>query len=377
MIKVFMVVRWPVGGIRTFINYVYSQWGDSSLELHFLTPNLPEVSALKEQLKHVSCVWHATSSDDPDFKEFFAASQKIMSANKFDLIHAHGFTSAFSVALRLPFLRAKAIFTSHDVLNASQFSGLVGQVKKVIFACLINRFNVIHSVSHAAQKNLLEMLPLISKNKTQVILNGVDTERFFSAEPFALKKALNIEPEVKIIGFFGRFMSQKGFKYLVEAVAKLESNYPGQYRVVCFGNNGGFIREEKAALEKRGLLHLFYFHGFVADTAPYVKGCDIVAMPSLWEACGLVAMEVLSAGVPLIATNCGGLAEVCANTPAIMVEPANSDQLYDSFVSVNEIAKRRFVDFAPAAKDRFNIHSTKVSFRTLYNNLTNNQSPNR
>lgn len=371
MKKVFLVVRWPVGGIRTFINYVYSQWGDSSLELHFITPNLPEVHALKDQLKHINCVWHSTSSSDPGFKEFFIDAQKIISGNDFQLIHAHGFTSAFSVALRLPFLRAKAIFTSHDVLNASQFSGVVGQLKKVIFAFLLNRFNVIHSVSHAAQKNLLEMLPLVSKKKAQVILNGVDTERFFSAEPFALKQALNIAPEVKVIGFFGRFMSQKGFKYLVDAVEKLESNYPGQYRVVCFGS-GGFIREEKAALEQRGLLHLFYFHDFVADTAPYVKGCDMVAMPSLWEACPLVPMEVLAAGVPLVASSCIGLSEVCENTPAIMVEPENSDQLYKAFLCVDENIKQVSVNFALAAKDRFNIKSTTASFRALYRSLINN-----
>jgi glycosyltransferase involved in cell wall biosynthesis len=371
MIKVFMVVRWPVGGIRTFLNYVYSQWDDSSLELHFLTPNLPEVEALKTQLKHVNCVWYTTDSDDPSFIDFFNAAQKIISSNEFHLIHAHGFTSAFSVALRLPFLRAKAIFTSHDVLNASQFAGVAGQLKKVIFAFLINRFNVIHSVSHAAQENLFEMLPLVSKRKARVILNGVDTERFFSAEPCALKQALNIPPEVKLIGFFGRFMSQKGFKYLVDAVEVLEREQPGQYRVVTFGE-GCFIREEKAALEQRGLQHLFYFHDFVADTAPYVKGCDIVAMPSLWEACGLVAMEVLSAGVPLIATNCGGLAEVCKNTPAIMVSPANSDQLYHAFLCVNELRKQDFSDFAPVAKDRFNIKSTTALFRALYSSLISN-----
>jgi glycosyltransferase involved in cell wall biosynthesis len=371
MIKVFMVVRWPVGGIRTFLNYVYSQWDDSSLELHFLTPNLPEVEALKAQLKHVNCVWYTTDSDDPSFKEFFNVAQKTISSNEFHLIHAHGFTSAFSVALRLPFLRAKAIFTSHDVLNVSQFTGIAGRVKKVMFAFLLNRFNVIHCVSHAAQQNLLEVLSSVSKKKTRVILNGVDTERFFAAEPFALKQALNIAPEVTLIGFFGRFMSQKGFKYLVDAMAILESQYPNQYRVVCFGG-GGFIREEKASLEQRGLRHLFYFHDFVADTAPYVKGCDIVAMPSLWEACGLVAMEVLSAGIPLIATNCGGLAEVCENTPAIMVSPANSDQLYHAFLCVNELSKQDFIDFAPVAKDRFSIKSTTALFRTLYSNLINN-----
>jgi glycosyltransferase involved in cell wall biosynthesis len=329
------------------------------------------VEALKTQLNDAKCVWHSTGSKDPGFMEFFTATQKVISGNNFHLIHAHGFTSAFSVALRLPFLSEKAIFTSHDVLSASQFSGVTGQLKKAIFAFLLNRFNVIHSVSYAAQQNLLEMLPLASKKKARVILNGVDTERFFSAESFALKAALNIAPAVKLIGFFGRFMSQKGFKYLVDAMEKLESEHPGQYRVVCFGG-GGFIREEKIALEQRGLLHLFHFHDFVADTAPYVKGCDMVAMPSLWEACPLVPMEVLAAGVPLVASSCIGLNEVCENTPTIMVSPANSDQLYHSLLGVDEVLKQAFIDFAPDAKDRFNIKGTRAAFRVLYNDLIDN-----
>src|SRR5690606_9743044 len=129
-----------------------------------------------------------------------------------------------------------------------------------------------------------------------------------------------------LIGFFGRFMSQKGFKYLVAAMADLEQRFPGRYRVAWFGS-GGFIREEKADLERCNLTHLFYMHDFVPDTAPYVKGCDIVAMTSLWEACGLVAMEVLAAGVPLVASRCVGLREVCKGSPAILVEPANAESL--------------------------------------------------
>jgi glycosyltransferase involved in cell wall biosynthesis len=366
--KVFMVVRWPVGGIRTFIKYVYSSWLNPALEIHFLTPNVAEVNTLKSELAHLNCHWYMTESESPGFKEFAVKANQIIGASKFDLIHAHGFTSALSVAWKLPFLKCESIFTSHDVLNAGQFQGVKGSFKKIAIALLLNRFSVIHSVSHDAEKNLQHHLPLIDQSKCKVILNGVDTERFFNAEPANIKQQLGIPESIKLIGFFGRFMSQKGFKYLVDAMEILERNHPGQFRVVCFGS-GGFIREEKSALQKRGLSELFYFHDHVSDTSPYVKACDLVAMPSLWEACGLVAMEVLVGGIPIVASSCVGLREVCEGSPAIMVEPANSEILAHAIFECSQLPLIEFKDYAISAKSRFTISATREHLQKLYSEL--------
>lgn len=369
--KVFMVVRWPVGGIRTFIKYVYSLWLSPELEIHFLTPNVSEVGVLKKELSHLNCVWHATESENPGFGEFSSVANNIIGANKFDLIHAHGFTSALSVAWRLPFMKCKAIFTSHDVLNASQFQGLKSVMKRLAMALLLNRFSVIHSVSHDAEKNLQVHLPLIDKRKCKVILNGVDTDRFYNAEPINLKQNLNIPESVKVIGFFGRFMSQKGFRYLVDAIELLQKKCPDQYRVVCFGS-GGFIREEKSALNKRGLSELVYFHDHVSDTSPYVKACDLVAMPSLWEACPLVPMEVLAAGTPLVASQCIGLGEVCAGTPTVMTNPADSKALSEAILACANMPSDIFKNYAADARSRFSISSTREQFQNLYSDLVAN-----
>ena len=368
VIKVFMVVRWPVGGIRTFIKYVYSSWQSPALEIHFLTPNVAEVNTLKSELAHLKCYWYTTESENPGFKEFCIKANKIIGDNKFDLIHAHGFTSALSVAWKLPFLKCKAIFTSHDVLSDSQFQGVKGSLKKLAIALLLNRFSVIHSVSYDAEKNLQQHLPLVNKEKCKVILNGVDTERFFNAEPINLKQQLGIPDSTRLIGFFGRFMSQKGFKYLVDAMEMLEASHPNQFKVICFGS-GGFIREEKSALQKRGLSELFYFHDHVSDTSPYVKSCDLVAMPSLWEACPLVPMEVLAAGVPMVASSCVGLGEVCLGTPAVMTEPANANALSQAILDCSQLSPQLFNAYANSARLRFAITETRRQFQILYSGL--------
>lgn len=366
--KVFLIVRWPVGGIRTFINYIYANWTDPALELYILTPDTPEVNVLKTQLQRVNCVWYATKEKDPGFRDFLRASYRIVKQNNFDLIHAHGFTSALAVSWMLPFLKLRSIFTSHDVFEEAQFNGVKGSIKKLVMAFLLNRFSVMHSVSYDAQENLQKVLPLVSKSKCRVILNGVDTDRFFNATAVDIKMEMNITPDVVLIGFFGRFMSQKGFKYLVAAMADLEHKFPGKYRVACFGS-GGFIREEKADLERRKLAHLFYMHDFVPDTAPYVKGCNIVAMPSLWEACPLVPMEVLSAGVVLVASSCIGLREVCESTPAILVEPANAESLAEGLIAASAAPKNIFIDYAPTARLRYSMKETQSQLHALYQEL--------
>src|SRR5690606_4944946 len=109
-----------------------------------------------------------------------------------------------------------------DVLNESQFGGAKGKIKKLVMAILLNRFSVIHSVSYDAQENLQKTLPLINKARCRVILNGVDTNRFFKANAVDIKSQMGVAQDTVLIGFFGRFMSQKGFKYLVAAMADLE-----------------------------------------------------------------------------------------------------------------------------------------------------------
>ena len=121
-------------------------------------------------------------------------------------------------------------------------------------------------------------------------------------------------------------MSPKGFKYLVDAIEVLHkrNDLPSKPIVIAVGE-GGFQSREKRDIVRRGLEKYFIFMPFMPDISSVLKGMDVVAMPSIWEACGLLAMETLVAGVPLISTSCMGLREVVAKTPSRVVPPANSE----------------------------------------------------
>jgi glycosyltransferase involved in cell wall biosynthesis len=366
--RVLIIVRWPGGGIRTFLRYVYRHFESKSFHFTILGPDLPELNVLLDDLNGLD-VKIIRVSERPSSYEFFKAIIKLVASGKFDLVHSQGFTSGICAALPSFLARVPHILTSHDVLSEKQFRGIVGQSKKIGMAIAFSMIQTIHSVSHDAQKNLLEFFPFLGKitGKCVVIRNGIEVERFVNAAPRELRNELGVGKDTFLIGFLGRFMSQKGFIYLVDAVEVLSKceHLSKKPLVVTFGE-GEFIREEKAKISERGLGQYFRFLPFTPNVAGVIKALDVVVMPSLWEACPLLAMEVLVAGTPLIATSCIGLREVVRNTPTLVTPSRNGKALADGieFFMMDD-HKEIFRMFSTEATNLFNVKEQADKIRQL------------
>jgi glycosyltransferase involved in cell wall biosynthesis len=249
---------------------------------------------------------------------------------------------------------------------SSQFSGWKGILKKIALFAALSQCVMVESVSVAAQSNLSSILPRLPTRKMTVMLNGVDTTAFKNAASRNLREELSLSEQTAVIGFFGRCMRQKGFGLLVDAIEKLRGvHFGSELHVVCFGS-GAFIREEQADIQKRGLSDAFTFIPFTADISGAMKGCDLVAMPSRWEACGLVAMEALSAGVPFVGSNCIGLREVLAGTPAVVVEAGDSESLAQGIIEGLNNGRHAFEQYAPKAIERFDVRKTAEQIHEMY-----------
>jgi glycosyltransferase involved in cell wall biosynthesis len=108
------------------------------------------------------------------------------------------------------------------------------------------------------------------------------------------------------------------------------------------------------------------FLPFVPDVAPILKGLDVVVMPSLWEACGMLAMEAMVAGVPVIGTSCVGLREVLSGTPSVVVPPRDGAGLAAALLAEME---RPTADsakaFASEAARRFDVKEKALMLEKL------------
>jgi len=367
--RILLVVRWPVGGIRTFMRYVYRRFDPKQYHFSIIGPDNPELDVLANDLEGLDFEIIKVS-ERPSSSELLLAAARLLMRGRYDLVHSHGFTSGLCAALPACLFRTPHILTSHDVLSAGQFEGVSGSFKKMVMGIALSLVNIIHSVSYDAQANLLKFFPALSnkKDKCIVILNGIETECFVNAVPRDLRGELGVDENVFLIGFLGRFMAQKGFVYLVDAIEKLKVS-EGLIKkpiVLAFGG-GAFIREEKSAITERGLDDYFRFMPFTPNVASVIKGLDLVVMPSLWEACPLLTMEVLTCGTPLLAFDCIGLREVAENTPTHLVPSKDIKALAEGITLLMEKKMQKpFTDFAQLAVERYDVASTVTALQTLF-----------
>lgn len=366
--RILLVVRWPVGGIRTFMRYVYRRFDPQQYHFSILGPDISELDVLATDFEGLDFEI-IKLSERPSSYELSTAVTKLLMRGKYDLVHSQGFTSGICAALPAFLFKNPHILTSHDVLSNAQFKGFYGQIKKIGMGVALSLVNTIHSVSHDAQANLLEFFPKLAEKKGTcvVILNGIESERFVDAVPRDLRGELGVGEDVFLIGFLGRFMAQKGFMYLVDAIDQLNKsgNLSKKLLVLAFGE-GGFVREEKAALAARGLEEYFRFLPFTANVAGVIKGLDLVVMPSLWEACPLLPMEVLACGTPLLAFDCIGLREVAVNTPTHLVPLKDVTSFVKAIMLFTEHDMRPpFTDFASLASQRFDVTDTATAIQNM------------
>jgi len=141
---------------------------------------------------------------------------------------------------------------------------------------------------------------------------------------------------------WGRVQYEKGFQVLARAIHLLRGRVPDVHGVIA--GRGSYLPELQTQIDVEGVSDLIELPGFVADAdlRDLVHHAGCVVIPSLYEPFGIVALEALAAGAPLIVARTGGLAELVVGTHAgVTFEPGNPDDLAEAIEQVltnNELA---------------------------------------
>lgn len=166
-----------------------------------------------------------------------------------------------------------------------------------------DRFIAVSDANRVAQIEHLKLRP----KKVSTVHNGIvlgETPDRRAARQ-ALCMDLGIDPRTKLVAFVGRLSPEKQPHLLVEAMAKLPEAH-----LVIVGD--GPLRGEVAALAaRRGVCA--HFLGFRDDVRQLLAGVDVLAMPSARESFGIVLVEALAAGTPIVAFAVGGVPEVVSH----------------------------------------------------------------
>lgn len=173
--------------------------------------------------------------------------------------------------------------------------------------------DAIIAVSHGMRADILRSYPFLDEGKVQVVHNGIDLERWHAVTDDDLLRSLGIDPTRPAVVFVGRITRQKGLPYLLRAAALLP---PEVQLVLCAGapDTPEILAEVRAGVlelqeSRTGVVwieRLLSQH----ELSAVLTAATTFVCPSIYEPLGIVNLEAMACGVPVVGTATGGIPEV-------------------------------------------------------------------
>ena len=169
------------------------------------------------------------------------------------------------------------------------------------------------AVSDGMRNDILRAYPQLDPNKVSVVHNGIDLDAFQAADNPDLVRANGVDPDKRSIVFVGRITQQKGLPYLLKAVRDLPSDVQV---VLCAGApdtpeiNQQVIDLVDELRKTRSNVIWIERHLSRQELIAVLSSATVFACPSIYEPLGIVNLEAMACGIPVVATATGGIPEV-------------------------------------------------------------------
>lgn len=176
----------------------------------------------------------------------------------------------------------------------------------------------------------------------------------------------------------GRLVDQKGFSTLVEALPRILERHPGtQLTIAGTGPQRDALADLATGL---GVARSITFAGWVPDAAELMLEHDLLVHPARWEGFGLVLLEAMAAGLPVVGSTAGAIPEVLGSAAVALVPADEPDRLADAVdrsledAGARTAARRRGLD---EVRSRLSLGQSVALLREVYEGLVARRSPLR
>jgi glycosyltransferase involved in cell wall biosynthesis len=386
--------RWKQDTAPPFVYNLSSGLAQKGHEVHVLAPHTKGAAAEEElgllrvhRFRYAPVRWESLCYDGGILQNlrrkpalwsivpFFLSAElmaalRIIRRHRIELVHAHWFIpQGFVAALSNLIKPLPLIVTGHggDVLaTRGKFrKSLVRFAAKRADVCTVNS----RAMSDEAQR--------LTGCEMRTIPMGVDQSKF--RVPSGSNAVRKHEDEFPKLLFVGRLVEKKGVKYLIKAMPELIKSYP-EATLTIVGDG-----PEKPELERLslglGVSSQTRFTGSVPNDSlhEYYGSSDIFAAPSIVgadgdsEALGVVILEAAASGVPIVATNVGGIPDIIEHgVSGLLVGQKNPYELAQAIVYLadhNNLRQKFSVNARQHIESNFSWDSVVDRFDAVYREL--------
>jgi glycosyltransferase involved in cell wall biosynthesis len=292
---------------------------------------------------------------------------RILRHEQADILHCNDFWA-------MPWARAARWWARSDAPIVCHVRNPVGQ-RRVRKYGLVNAECVL-TISNALREEFAHWPRPVREARLQTIYDGMDFDALDAQEPDRdIRAELGIEPERSVILQVGHISRRKDQAALLRAVL----HFPDERRphVVFVGgvkpHDEDFAAEVRRMSSQPALAGRVHFAGFQENVGPYYRACDVLALPSREEGLGLVAVEAMHFGKPVVGSRTGGIPEVVEeNKTGYLVTAGNADELagrLSSLLSDSGLCRRFGAAGQARAHERFALDAHASAVQDLYNSI--------
>jgi len=342
-----------MGGRQRVIYEVAKRLVREGFDMHILTIQTDPSQARYQEIEGIK-IHRFSVAKVPHFTRFFRLVfrtkrefEKLARSEDFDLIHLHNGTTGFGVVISRLSRKFKKIYTFYsawhkeykiqwNMILAKEGNGVKRLAKRywmqlyyfimiLLQKTILKRCDKIVYLSDYTRKELEELLGTLQEEKLVFIPGGVDTEKFSPSENKDLpRKTLGIPKDKFIILTIRRLEPRMGIEDLISAISKIPQS-KREALMVLIGGKGYLEYHLKRLSSTLGIGEEIHFLGFIPDEKLplYYQAADLFVVPSVsLEGFGLIIVEALACGLPVLGTDSGAIPELLEEIDQRLVFPA-------------------------------------------------------
>lgn len=311
--------------------------------------------------------FHGELSPINDIKKIIELCTIIRSI-KPDIIHCHGFKAGIIARLAGWLVGCPSVYTVHNFVlhNRGRWSS---QLIKMWERFMAGKTSTIITVSQSLKNYMINEMGL-NHGKIHVIYNSRPSYKL--GDRAKTRELYKIEEKEIVIGTVARLIQSKGIDLFLNAIPQILELYP-KTRVMIVGSGPDEGRLHEIA-DNLMIADRVIFTGQVHNINDYYAALDIFILPTLSEGLGISVLEAMSLGLPVIASNTGGIPELITHKKnGYLIEPGNSENITSALIyylqhpqQVARLGQQARIDVQSKFSIEEMIHQTMAVFNTAY-----------